>query len=262
MKVFRSVSVNSNVCPPDLYKEIVRLWPAGVRHSTFHVEAQPGDVENARLVDQIVTFCKQRGLDQVRGAYSLRVAPVYEATDFEGAPLLWLVAQKKMFKGINSNIRDERGRIVLPATEARASIKIASVFPEPWIIVSSSTRRTLESAGLIGMGFEEVAIKGQSIHLAPEPFWEVRSTVTLPKMLNSVINPPDLGLSQYTINDPYVEPHYGQSEIQALGAFDIAHTLERGGRSDSQELIVSQRFYQYCLKHKIPLQVRPVRIDQ
>jgi len=26
-------------------------------------------------------------------------------------------------------------------------------------------------------------------------------------------------------------------------------------------LIVSQRFYQHCLKHRIPLEVEPVRID-
>jgi hypothetical protein len=261
MKFFRSVTLTPENCPEDLYAQAVRLRPEAQRGSIFHLEAKPGEEENAKLVDQIVALCKKRGLDNVRGAYSHRVEPIYEPADLEAAPLLWLVAQERMFKGINSNQRDESGRIVLLATEAKVAIKIASIFPEPWIVVSSATRRILENGGLIGMTFEEVAIKGHSMLLAPEPFWELRSTINLPKMRNSVINPREPGWSAYTINDPYVEPHYGQSEIRALGAFDIAHTWERGGRSESPELIISQRLYQYCLKNKIPLEVRPARID-
>jgi len=80
-------------------------------------------------------------------------------------------------------------------------------------------------------------------------------------MANSVIYPePAYGHTAYTIQDPYVEPHYRQSELGTLGLFDIAQTFERS-RTGSRLLIVSQRFYQHCLKHKIPLKVLPVRID-
>ena len=261
MKLYSRIWINQQKFPPDLFAEISRLKPECKGPDFFHLEAKPGDDEDAKLVEQIVAMCKERGLDRVRGAYSHHVSPVYEPSDLEAAPLLRLSTQRKLFKGINSNQRDERKRIVLPATEAKPTIKIASIFPEPWIVVSSATRRILESGGLIGMKFDEVAIKGHSIHVAPEPFWELRSDVILPKMLNSVINPPEPGWSTYTINDPLAEPHYRQSEIQALGAFDIAQTWERSGRSESPDLIVSQRFYQYCLKHTIPLQVRPARID-
>lgn len=227
----------------------------------FHLEAQPDDEEGARSVEHIAALCKQRGLDKIRGAYSQLVMPHYEKADLQAAPLLWLLGGSKMFKGINSKQRDEVGRIVLPATEAKATIKIASVFPEPWIVVSSATRRLLESADLIGIDYEEVAIKGHSIHVACEPFWELSTTLVLPKMANSVIYPePAYGHTAYTIQDPCVEPHYRQSELEPLGLFDIARTFERT-RNGSQEMIVSQRFYQYCLKHKIPLRVRPVRID-
>ncbi len=261
MKFFRSVSVNSNVCPPGLYDEIIRLWPVGVRHLTFHLEAKPGEEENAKLVEQIVAFCKERGLDKVRGAYSYLVMTHYEPSDLKAAALLWLWTQKRMFKGINSDRRDECGRIVLPASEAKATIKVASIFPKPWLVVASATRRILERGDLIGMKFEEVAIEGHSIRASTEPFWELRSSVTLPKMVNSVEDKSiDWELPRYLISGPYGEPHYRQSELQPLGSFDIAHTWERLSGSEPA-LIISQRFYQYCLKNKIPLEVRPARID-
>jgi hypothetical protein len=261
MKLFRSISLNKNVCPPDFYAEIAQLYPGGNRSLSFHLEAQPDDEEGARLVQHIAALCKQRGLDKVRGAYSQLVMPHYDKTDLQTAPLLWLLGGRKMFKGINSGQRDESGRIVLPATEAKPTIKIASIFPKPWIVVSSATRSVLESGDLIAIGFEHVAIHGHSIHAANEPFWELRSTLVLPKMSNSVIYPePAWGHTAYTIQDPCVEPHYRQSELESVGLFDIARTFERC-HDGSQELIVSQRFYQHCLKHKVPLRVKPVRLD-
>jgi len=58
----------------------------------------------------------------------------------------------------------------------------------------------------------------------------------------------------------YGEPHYRPSELQSLGVFDIALTAELNCNGE-QELIVTQRFYQFCLKQKIALEVEPVRID-
>lgn len=262
MKLFRSISLNKNVCPPDFYADIAQLYPGGTRSPlTFHLEAQPDDEEAARTVEHIAALCKQSGLDKVRGAYSQLVMPCYEEADLQAAPLLRLVGQRKLFKGLNSNKRDATGRIVLLATEAKASITIASIFPEPWIVVSSGARRLLETADLIGIEFEEVAVKGHSIYAAPEPFWELRSTITLTKMANSVIYPePAYGHTAYTIQDPYVEPHYRETELASLGLFDIANTFERS-RGGSRLLIVSQRFYRHCLTHKIPLRVKPVRVD-
>lgn len=262
MKFFRSVDLNRNLCPRDLYDVARRLSrkPEDPGSINLHVESRPGDEENAKLVEQIVAMCKERGLDKVRGACSYHVSPVYEQSDLDAAPLLQLATQRRTFKGINSNQRDERGRIVLPAAEAKATIKIASIFPESWIVVSSATRRILESGGLIGMEFEDVAIKGHSIHLAPEPFWELRSTVTLPKMLNSLEVTTDPEFPRYVINDPLVEPHYRESEIRALGAFDIAYTSENF-RPGKPLFVVSERFYHHCVTHKIPLEVLPVRID-
>jgi hypothetical protein len=261
MKFFHSISLNKNVCPADFYNEVVRIVPSGVRGLTFHLEAQPGDEKNVELVEYVLAQCKERQMDKLRGAYSYLRMPHYEPSDFLAAPLLWLWTQRRMFKGVNSDQRDEQGRIVLPAPEAKPTIKIASIFPKPWIVVSDAVRRSLETASLSGLKFNEVSIKGCSMHAAPTPFWELRSTVTLSRMSNSA---PDTKLNfnpvRYLIHDSYGEPHYRNGDLQPFGVFDIAHTFEPLS-SGEPGLMVSQRFYQHCLKSKIPLEVRPVRID-
>jgi hypothetical protein len=92
MKLFWSVDLNKNVCPTDLYEVARRLAgkPEDPGSISLHIEAQPGDVANAELVERIVALCKERGLDQVRGAYSYLVVPHYEPADLEAAPLLRL----------------------------------------------------------------------------------------------------------------------------------------------------------------------------
>lgn len=159
---------------------------------------------------------------------------------------------------------------MLPAPEAKRTIKIASIFPTPWIVVSSMVRSILESGSLTGMKFDEVAIKGHSIHAAAEPFWELCSTVALPKMVNSVVDPnPAFDPPRHLIAGAgtYGEPHYLESALREVGPFDIAHTFERLGAGEpfgagQPVLIISQRFYRHCLKHKILLEVRPARIDR
>lgn len=266
MKFSRRLTLAKDRCPAELFEAIVRIKPecyAG--GGSFHLETQPGDEVMAKLVDELVALCERNGLKRnipgTIGAYTHQVRFHYENTDLQAAPLLWLLGQRRVFKSINSGERDELGRVWLPSTEAKPTVKVASVFPRPWIVVSDETRRILEGACLAGLKFNEVGIKGHSGQSSKEPFWELRSLVTLPKMANSI---PDAGVSyeSFLINDAYGEPHYRQSDLQCLGIFDVVHTKEPLGGQHDPSLIVSQRFYQHCLKNKIQLEVRPVRIDQ
>ena len=135
------------------------------------------------------------------------------------------------------------------------------IFLRPWTVVSDHTRQILERGELIGLKFDPVTIKGQSIHAKSEPFWELRSKVTRPKVVNAMRNPA-VTCESYVATGGCGEYRYLQSDFQALGNFDIAFTAEPfGGAVPNPELIISQRFYQHCLKNKIPLEVRPVRID-
>jgi hypothetical protein len=266
MKFSRWLYVDKSRCPVELFELIVQLKPEGYHGGgSFVIQTEAGDEAGARLVDDIVAMCERSGLKKstvsIKGDFRHDVNHHYEQSDLEAAPLLWIRAQKRLFKGINAGDRDELGQVWLPASEAKPTIKTLSVFLRPWIVVSDKTRDILEGGGLIGLKFDGVSIKGKSIYASSDPFWELRSTIILPPMANSFRNT-GVTCESYLIKGAYGEMHYRQSDLQTLGVFDVAFTREPfGGAVPNPELIVSQRFYQHCLKNKVPLEVCPVRID-
>jgi len=120
----------------------------------------------------------------------------------------------------------------------------------------------LENSGLTGLQFFEAVLKGNSTKAAKHPFWELKASAALPKMVNSILI---AERGTHGIYDPPYrngEPHYRQSELKSLGNFDIAYTFESGSANYPDHMLVaSQKFYQCCLQNEIPLEVVPVRID-
>ena len=58
------------------------------------------------------------------------------------------------------------------------------------------------------------------------------------------------------------EFHYLESAIRAVEPFDLALTFEGwGGGNGLPKFVASQRFYQFCRKHKFKMNWIPVRID-
>lgn len=209
--------------------------------------------------------------------YGHRITREYEPSDIASAELLLMDWQRKLQKYVRPE-RDERGRLVVLARHATSSLKFASTYPDNFIFVSDKVRRVLEDGNLVGLQFGETTIQGESESNSGEPVWELKSSITLPKIANThqlvhrgkTEAEPFLGdySRQVLINDPPFgsgEPHYRRSDLAAMGAFDIANMREKF--VNEQALIISQRFYQRCLKNKIPLAlnkfqlgVRPARI--
>ena len=264
MKLYRSISIEERGFPSEIYQAIVRLSPGDQQTDHFCLECQPGDESTAAQAESILALCERHGLRPARtageiGTYTYAVVRHYEPADLKTAPFLILGAQRKMFRGAGE--RDALGRLLLPATQAKLSIKIASVFLKDWYVVSDMVKKILESGGLIGLHFRETVLKGKSVYAADQPLWELDSNLTLPKMVNSLLNEHSV-VPCYAIDERpyrYGEPHYRQHELRAIGDFDIARTFEPLGYA--QGMVVSHRLYQHCLKNKIPIEGRPVRID-
>ena len=207
------------------------------------MEAAVGDESCGQLVERIAALCKQEGLKNKSeghrdGAFNYTVFYHYDPSDLEAAPLLWLMGQRETFDDLDSDRRGELGCMSILAAQAKRGIKIASVFPRPWIVVPNRTRRILKSGALAGLKFDEVSLRGGTSPASAEPFWELRSSIVLPKMVNVV---PDTFVQHenFLIRDPYGEPHYRQSELQPLGIFDIAFTREPPGGNRDPSLIIS-----------------------
>ena len=266
MKYYRRIYINEPGFPSDLYAEFVRLSPESSRPGVFMLEAQPGDEERGQLCVKIAALCEQRGLKMTAGTpgtYGYTIGRHYDAEDLLAAHYFMVWSGSKMFKDHkDKKKRDEIGRITLPATQATQSVTLASIFPRLWIVVSDPVRRLFEINGLVGLQFGETVLKGSSINAASHPFWELKSSIILPKMANSVIQEDRGNFVIYDLPHIRPEPHYHRSELASLGHFDIAYTFEsRGLDYHDSPLIISQRFYQCCVQHRIGVEVTPVRID-
>jgi hypothetical protein len=263
VKFYHRIWIDERNVPSGLYKTIVQMKPGCQHQDHFHLECQPGDDVGAALAERIVLMCQRSSLTIAgtgeAGTYIYDVVRHYEPDDLKAPPLLILQTQKRMFR--ERLKRDDSGRLMLPARQSGTSIKIGSGMFNHWFVVSEFVRKVLEDAELAGLLFRETVLKGSSARATTEPLWEIDSNIKLPKMTNSYRNEHSV-VPCYVIDERpyrYGEPHYRQQDLRPLGQFDIARTFEPLGSEPA--LIISQSFYQRCLKHKIPLEVRPVRID-
>ena len=249
--------------PPEIYRQISEMKPESRGKEDFIVEAKPRDDLNAALIKRLVDFCEEHSVPTAKiagefGAYNFEIVRHYEPDDLRAAPYLMPQTQKQMFRERLN--RDSSGPVLLPASPSPASIKIASGMFNNIYVVSETVRKVLESGDLAGLFFRETVKKYANSPIV-SPLWEIDSNIKLPKMVNSGLNPHSVVPCYWIDERPYRngEPHYNQRDIEPLGEFDIARTFEQLGSEPA--LIVSQRFYQHCLKNKIPLEVRPARID-
>jgi hypothetical protein len=277
MNYYRCISFRKEGLSPSVLREVVDCYPkfgegSGFRH-TAYLEVQPSDENGAKLADQLLALFEKLGISSSRGwvpgTYFHEVNRHYDEDDYRSAEFLLLLRQHEIQR---EHERDPQGRLLLIASKARPSIKLGRIWAN-WIIVSNKVRKLLETQDFKGLEFGEVVLKGKSIHAAKEPFWELKSSITLPVMANKdqFIHPgmdaPEPFQGNFSniimLHDPPYrtgEVHYRKTELAPMLPFDVARTFENF-IEPHPALIVSQRLYQFCLKHKIPLNVQPVRID-
>lgn len=278
MNRYRCISFRKEGLAPSILREVADCYPkfaegSGFRY-TAYLEVQPNDELGGRLADQLIALFNKLGIPSSRGwapgTYWHDVDRVYDESDYNSAEFLLLLRQREIQR--LEHERDAQGRPLLVASKAKVSIKLGRIWAN-WIIVSDKIRKLLETQDFKGLEFGGVVLKGTSIHASKEPFWELKSSVVLPVMANrqQFINPgmsaPEPFQGDFSkmvfIDDPHFrtgEIHYRRGELASLVPFDVARTFENF-MEPHPALIVSQRFYQFCVKNKVPLSVQPVRID-
>ena len=256
-------------------EELMRIQPEARNRNGFGRSLITKEPCGDAFIQHALEVLKRHGIPRRRTAnstsYGYTISRFYESNDLMDSELL-LVSAQRQIQSLTDPLRDEQGRLLLTASNAKPSLKVGCIFGN-WTIVSDGVRRSFEAGDFIGLRFQEVALKGKSVHASPEPFWELLSSITLPKMphperfVHRGIIAPEPFQGDYSrvvlISDPpfaKAEVHYRRSDLEAIGPFDIAGTFENY-MEPHPALVVSQRFYQHCLKHKIPLEVEPVRID-
>jgi hypothetical protein len=275
MKYRHFLQVNEATLPKSAFAEICAIAPEGLKPYGFKLQIDSDFPDGGEIVCKVINVCTSNGLSRRErygpNSYGHNADRWYSDEEFRSAEFLILKRQPQI-QSVTEPDHDEQGRLWLLGKNAKPNRKIGSVYPNH-IVISDAVKQLLEPGGFIGLQFGEVAVKGKLAEEMAGQLWELQSSVVLPKMANvhQFIHPgrtePEPFQGDYSkiimLNDPPFnkgEVHYRRSELTALGAFDIARTFENY-MEPLPALVISQRFYQYCLKNKIKLDADPVRID-
>jgi hypothetical protein len=271
MKYRHYLRIDEKQLAPTAFEEICKIAPDGRKSYGFDLMVDSESPDGGQVVCKITSICRANGLTRRRAISDTSYG--HSADRWYGeerlrVEFLVLYRQHQMQQAAKPE-RDEKGRLLL---SAEPKWKFGSVFPNH-ILVSEKVRRILESAAFIGLQFGEVTVKSGSFNASPIQFWELQSSVALPKMVNThqFVH---LGLREaepfqgdyykiIMLDDPPFnkgEVHYRRKDLKEAGLFDIARTFENY-MEPHPALVISQRFYQHCLKNGIKLEADPVRID-
>ncbi len=278
MKYYKCLIVRREGLNAAALSDLLRIWPSladggGFRHESS-LECPPGDEETAELVEDLLQVLARHGIRESPGwapaTYHYHVNRHYEDEDLAAAEYLLIRAHPREIQ--HEHERDTLGRPLLIASKAKSSLKIGCIWPND-IIVSNQVRGWLEEASFAGLRLGEVVLKGKSIYAAQEPFWELTSSIVLPRMPNPERffhvggASPEAFAGDYSrvvvkFDPPFrnAEVHYRRRDLAKAGTFDIARTFEKYLHPHGC-LVVSRRFFSFFREHKLPLNVEPVRVE-
>lgn len=277
MKLKTIFTLNQKGSPKALYQVICSVVPSAVRVDDVRIEASSGEKLLHAKIAALVGLCKAAGLKRSKlgkiGTYGYVIMREYEPEDLTPCEFVFVHG----LSGLTiqwEDKRDKGGKLILLAKNASQLGGVGEV--NHTIVVSGEVRVALESESFRGLVFCEVGIYGRKGGEPVEPCWELATTITLPKIANTdrlkcygtgptgQVEPftGDYSRMIFIDDPPYAggEVHYRRRDLKCLGQFDIAQTFENLW-IPQKSFVISQRFYQHCLKHKIPLAVVPVRID-
>jgi len=271
MKYYHELSIDGPPLPKSDFEALCHLMPEAVGPSGLRYKLLTHDSNGDEFIQHALNLFNKHSIPRRITAdgscYGYTISRFYEEQDLLQCDLLLL--QPTQIQKFTDPLRDEQGRLLLMASNAQDRFTIASIFGG-WTVVSDTVRCCLEAGGFIGLRFQEVAVKGEML---PEPFWELSSSITLPKMPHperfvhrgvAAAEPFQGDYSRVVLisDSPFAkaEIHYRKSDLSLLGLFDVAGTFENY-MEPHPALVISQRFYRHCLKHNISLRVTPVRID-
>lgn len=267
--------INESQLPKLAFSRICDLAPDAKKPYGFHLQIDSESPDGGDTIGEIIKICGANGLSRSQSiggmSYGHTADRWYSDDEFRSAEFLILKRQPQI-QSVTEPDHDEQGRLLLLGKNVNPNRKIGSVYPNH-IVISDAVKQLLEPGGFVGLQFGEVAVKGKLAEEMVGQLWELQSSVVLPKMANihQFIHPgqtePEPFQGDYSkiimLNDPPFskgEVHYRRSDLAALGTFDIARTFENY-MEPKPALVISQRFYQHCLKNKIKLEVDPVIVD-
>lgn len=172
--------VELNSLSTDAYEELCRLAPSARTPYGFYLQFDTDSADGGTIVRQIAALCALHGLIRrmvpCRGAYGYCVERRY-GDDLLSAELLYLPAHVICRTGVKD------GRFVShydPAYTITAALGFEALYA-----VREDVRQALEGAGFVGLEFGDVPLKGDRANADRQRFFELKSTIVMPRMSNT-----------------------------------------------------------------------------
>ena len=129
-------------------EDLMRMKPRARNRNGFGYSLITNDPRGDQFIRHALAVLKHHTIPRRVVAdstsYGYVISRFYEPDDLLTAEFLLLTRQKEIQNAIKPP-RDERGRLVLRASEAKPDVKIGRLWPN-WIIASNTVRSSLESA--------------------------------------------------------------------------------------------------------------------
>lgn len=269
----------------DLAEELFAVYPEG-RHGPEGSESGYYDfflpTDDPRL-QRFLDTLKRHGVTPINvfeprspsPKYSLRLSRLYDQSDLDAADFLTPNPEPYFDAG-----RTAEGLLLLVIEDVRDGIETTADIAAAGgmgTAVSDRLRRRIEQEQFVGVQFRETALDEPLDEPLPTPYWELVSDIALPPLskrnhlYNEVDQHFDGDYSKWwyvregtQIPDALYFPpelHYDAADLEPVRPFDVAQTQERIGGGQERDLVVSQRFYQFCQAENLPVKWMPVRID-
>ncbi len=280
------VSIVPNGISTDLLEALCSIYPKGRTGSLGHAFRATLPFSDPRVakIEGILNDASYRRWDRLSESldheYVYQLSRVYDTADLKAAELLELHPPSEA--GVHYEWRrsfDTQLAVGKPSRHA-----IITVARHGCYAVKDDAKKRLDTENLRGVVFKP-AITRYSIDDDEDDdddlpdnddvWWELTSDIVLPPLAPSMTllhedNTPfkgdfRKGCKRREGYYNHAELHYRRADIDAVGPFDLALTHEMFGGLPNQFdrlVVVSQRFYQACVKHRVKTGFIPVRIDE
>jgi hypothetical protein len=268
MKYRHFLSIDEGILPAADFEQVCSLSAAGRTRRGFRLTVDSDQPHGGEVVRRFVSICEARGLRRsnvsTAASYGHTADRWYEDDLFRSEYLI-------LTRQVITQAGAKAGKLLLgadPRWTAASMLRVSSR-----IVISEQARQILEGHKLIGLRFGDTSLKAEGAHEPQGLFWELGSSIVLPKMVNThqFVHPGRTEAEPFKgdyskiilIKDPPFnvgEPHYRRGDLEALGAFDIANTYENF-MEPYRGFVISQRMLQCCVASDIGLAVYPVQID-
>lgn len=265
-------SIYQDKIHPELWTELAKLDPTGIRGTTFRTEGIPTDPTLKRVLNAL----RESGMNpdashrSTELLFPLRIERSYDRSDFLAARLLEFEPKRSLIRETQRAFPG--GPIKLAAQFVEAKMTIFSLDLGIYG-VTEDVKQAIESTRLVGAAFEPVEVIGVRTNGGRGRIWKLGSTMQLP-FLSPVcklvyagsetdMQPFDGDYSRMVgLHEGFYSPaekRYRQSDLAPFGEFALARTRERFGWEPT--LIAGRSFFDFCQSNKLKMDWIPVRID-